>query len=90
MQSHPKPSYQRLLVIKHGAFGDIVQGFGAFASLRAGHPAAQIVLLTTLPFVELAKMMPWFDEVCLLSELLRRHGGGKAAGNWIMYIYIYI
>ena len=63
MQSHPKPSSQRLLVIKHGAFGDIVQGFGAFASLRAGHPAAQIVLLTTLPFVELAKMMPWFDEV---------------------------
>ena len=63
MQSNPTPFFQRLLVIKHGAFGDIVQGFGAFASLRAGHPAAQIVLLTTSPFVELAKMMPWFDEV---------------------------
>ena len=63
MQSNPQPSPQRLLVIKHGALGDIVQGFGAFASLRAGHPAAHIVLLTTAPFVALAKMMPWFDEV---------------------------
>ncbi len=63
MQSYPTLSSQRILVIKHGAFGDIVQGFGAFASLRAGHPAAQIVLLTTSPFVELAKMMPWFDKV---------------------------
>ena len=63
MQSNSTPSPQRLLVIKHGALGDIVQGFGAFASLRAGHPAAHIALLTTSPFVELAKMMPWFDEV---------------------------
>ena len=63
MRSNPTKTFQRLLVIKHGALGDIVQGFGAFASLRAGPPAAQIVLLTTSPFVELAKMMPWFDEV---------------------------
>ena len=63
MQPNATPSPQRLLVIKHGALGDIVQGFGAFASLRAGHPAAHIALLTTSPFVELAKMMPWFDEV---------------------------
>ena len=63
MLPNPTSSLQRLLVIKHGAFGDIVQGFGAFASLRAGHPGAQIVLLTTSPFVEFAKTMPWFDEV---------------------------
>ena len=36
MQTNPTPSPQRLLVIKPGALGDIVQGFGAFASLRAG------------------------------------------------------
>ena len=68
MQSNPKPSLQRLLVIKHGALGDIVQGFGAFASLRAGHPAAHVALLTTSPFVEMAKMMPWFDEVLVDSR----------------------
>ena len=63
MQSNPTPSPQRLLVIKHGALGDIVQGFGAFVSLRAGHPTAHIALLTASPFIEFAHMMPWFDEV---------------------------
>ena len=56
-------SPQSLLVIKHGALGDIVQGFGAFASLRHGHPTAHISLLTTPAFAELAGMMPWFDQV---------------------------
>jgi ADP-heptose:LPS heptosyltransferase len=65
MQANLKTPSQRLLVIKHGALGDIVQGFGAFASLRAGHPDAHIALLTTAPFVELAHMMPWFDEVLI-------------------------
>ena len=63
MQAEPKTPSGKLLVIKHGALGDIVQGFGAFASLRAGHPDAHIAFLTTAPFVELAHMMPWFDEV---------------------------
>ncbi len=54
---------KRLLVIKHGALGDIVQGFGAFASLRYGNPNAHIALLTTPPFSDLALMTPWFDEV---------------------------
>ncbi len=65
MQSSPTLSPQRLLVIKHGALGDLVQGFGAFASLRAGYTDAHIALLTTSPFVELADMMPWFDEVLI-------------------------
>lgn len=63
MHATPKSSSKRLLVIKHGALGDLVQGFGAFASLRYGQPQAHIALLTTPPFVELAGMMPWFDEV---------------------------
>ena len=63
MQTNPKTASRRLLVVKHGALGDVVQGFGAFASLRAGHPDAHIALLTSAPFVELANMMPWFDEV---------------------------
>ena len=54
---------ERILVIKHGALGDIVQGLDAFASLRAGCPNAHIALLTTPAFASLAAMMPWFDEV---------------------------
>ena len=54
---------KRVLVIKHGALGDMVQGFDAFAGLRAGLPDAQLALLTTPLFLDLARRMPWFDEV---------------------------
>ena len=53
----------RILVIKHGALGDMVQGFDAFAGLRAGRPDARITLLTSPPFAGLMALTPWFDEV---------------------------
>lgn len=53
----------KILVIKHGALGDIIQGLDAFASLRAGNRGAYIALMTSSGFVSLAKMMPWFDVV---------------------------
>ena len=53
----------RILVIKHGALGDIVQALDSFASLREGNPDAHIALMTTPGFDAFAKMMPWFDEV---------------------------
>ncbi|HZF77066.1 MAG TPA: glycosyltransferase family 9 protein [Acetobacteraceae bacterium] len=53
----------RILVIKLGAFGDVVQSFPAFAAIRAHHRDAHITLLTTAPFVALAEASPWFDEV---------------------------
>ena len=53
----------KILVIKHGALGDIVQGLDAFASLRAGNSQAYIALMTSPGFVSLAEMMPWFDDV---------------------------
>jgi len=52
-----------ILVIKHGALGDMVQGFDAFAGLRAGRSDARITLLTSPPFAGLMAMTPWFDEV---------------------------
>jgi ADP-heptose:LPS heptosyltransferase len=55
--------HRRILVIKHGALGDIVQALDAFASLRAGNPHAHITLMTSPVFLSLAKMMPWFDQV---------------------------
>lgn len=53
----------RILVIKLGALGDFVQAFGAFASIRAAFPDASLTLLTTAPFVDLARTTPWFDEI---------------------------
>jgi ADP-heptose:LPS heptosyltransferase len=54
---------RRILVIRLGAFGDMMQSFPAFAAIRAHHPGAHITLLTTAPFVQLAEASPWFDEV---------------------------
>ena len=54
---------QTILIIKLGALGDFVLAFGPFASIRAARPGARIVLLTTRPFVELARASPWFDEI---------------------------
>ncbi|WP_137125121.1 glycosyltransferase family 9 protein [Roseomonas sp. HF4] len=54
---------RRILVIRLGAFGDFAQSFPAFAAIRAHHRGARITLLTTRPFVDLARASPWFDEV---------------------------
>lgn len=55
----------RILVIKLGALGDIVQAMGAAQAIRDFHRGAQIVLLTTRPYAELMRRAPYFDEVWL-------------------------
>ena len=52
-----------VLVIRHGALGDLCLSFAPFAAIRAHHPTARITLLTTQPFVSLAQASPWFDRV---------------------------
>ena len=54
---------EKILVIKLGALGDFVQAMGPAAAIRAHHKGAAITLLTTAPFVELARAAPYFDEV---------------------------
>ncbi|TLU72313.1 glycosyltransferase family 9 protein [Lichenicoccus roseus] len=53
----------RILIIKLGALGDLVQSFAPFAAIRRHHPGAHLALLTTRPFVALCEASPWFDEV---------------------------
>jgi ADP-heptose:LPS heptosyltransferase len=55
----------RILVIKLSALGDVVMSIGAFQAIRAHHPGAEIVLLTTPPYAALAKASGCFDEVWL-------------------------
>jgi ADP-heptose:LPS heptosyltransferase len=55
----------RILVIKHGALGDFVQALGPFMAIRGHHLDAEIVLLTTPPFAELARASGCFDDVWL-------------------------
>jgi ADP-heptose:LPS heptosyltransferase len=58
----------RILVIKLSALGDFVQAMGPFAAIRRHHPVAQITLLTTRPFADLARQSPYFDEVWIDSR----------------------
>ncbi len=58
----------KILIIKHGALGDIVLAFGAFAAIRAAHRQAEISLLTTAPFAPFLRASPWFDHVVIDSR----------------------
>jgi ADP-heptose:LPS heptosyltransferase len=53
----------RILVIKLGALGDFVQALGPAAAIRRHHQDAEITLLTTAPYAELARAAPYFDRV---------------------------
>lgn len=55
-------SHHRILVIRLGALGDLTLCMKAFHDIRAAHPRAQIALLTMPPFVDFARVMPWFDQ----------------------------
>ncbi|HTZ78958.1 MAG TPA: glycosyltransferase family 9 protein [Stellaceae bacterium] len=53
----------RILVIKLGALGDIVQAMGPAAAIRLHHPGAEIVLLTTDAYAGFLADAPYFDEI---------------------------
>lgn len=56
----PRP---RILVIKLGALGDLVQALGPAAAIRLHHADAEIVLLTSDPFAGFLADAPYFDEI---------------------------
>lgn len=56
---HPK----KILVIRHGAFGDIVKSLGAFQVIANNHSQDHITLLTTPPFKEFCKKTGFFTAI---------------------------
>lgn len=54
---------ERILVIKLGALGDLVQAIGPFQAIRAHHLDAHLTLLTGEAFEGFAREMAIFDEV---------------------------
>lgn len=54
---------ERILIIKHGALGDIILATGPMKAIRAHHPHAHIVLLTTRPYAAMMAQAPFVDEV---------------------------
>ncbi len=61
----PSPSAEKILLIRHGAFGDIVQTDGALRDIRARFPHAETVLLTTAPFRKLMARCPHIDRILI-------------------------
>ena len=59
----PPLKSNKILVIKHGALGDILQAMDAFASIREAHSGDHLAVLTTPPFVEFLRDAPYFDAV---------------------------
>ena len=70
---------QKVLVIKLGGVGDMVLAFPAFERIRQAHPRAKITLLTTDPFVALARSSPFFNAV-------EADGAPKDPGHWTALI----
>jgi ADP-heptose:LPS heptosyltransferase len=54
---------KRIRVIKLGALGDFVQAMGPAAAIRVHHKDAEITLLTSAAFAEIAQRSPYFDHV---------------------------
>ena len=52
-----------ILVIKHGALGDMVLASGVMKAIRARHPHAHLILLTTKPYASLMQPSGWFDDI---------------------------
>jgi len=53
----------RVLVVKLGAFGDVLLADGALRDIRAFHPRAEIAVLTAPPFRRLFEACPHVDRV---------------------------
>jgi len=57
-----KPPHH-ILIIKHGALGDLILATGPMKAIRRHHPQAHITLLTTKPFAGLMQDCPFIDEI---------------------------
>ena len=53
---------KNILIIKHGALGDLIQADGIFKSIRHHHKNANIFLLTSQKFIDLMSMCPYVDD----------------------------
>jgi ADP-heptose:LPS heptosyltransferase len=55
----------KILVIKHGALGDIIIATGAFKAIREHHKGDSITLLTTRAYAEFLRRSGFFDDVII-------------------------
>lgn len=70
---------ERVLVLKLGAFGDLVLADGALQDIRAHHPRAHVTLLTRAPYAALMRECPWVDAVAVDDNAPRWRPGAMLA-----------
>ncbi|SLN23576.1 glycosyltransferase family 9 protein [Oceanibacterium hippocampi] len=63
----------RILVIRHGALGDVVMALWPATAIRRAHPDAHITLLTSSPYRALAERSGLFDAVWIDDRLRPWH-----------------
>jgi ADP-heptose:LPS heptosyltransferase len=54
---------ENVLVVKLGAFGNIILSLAAFAAIRQHHAGARISVLTSRTYADWLRTFPYFDEV---------------------------
>lgn len=54
---------KHILIIKHGALGDVIQCEGALHDIREAHPHARITALTEPAYAKILERCPWVDTV---------------------------
>ena len=60
-----------ILIIKHGSLGDIAQISGVLKDIREEHANSKILILTTIPYVELLSICPYINGVLVDKRLPR-------------------
>lgn len=58
-------SRQNILVVKLGAFGNIILSLAAFAAIRQHHAGARISVLTSEAYADWLRSFPYFDDVLI-------------------------
>ena len=53
----------KILAIRHGALGDVIQALAPLQAIRRHHPDAHLVGLTGSAFADLWRASGWFQEV---------------------------
>lgn len=71
---------RRVLVIKLGALGDVIQALGPMQAIRRHHADDDITLLTTAPYAPLGEACGWFDRVWIDD----RPGLGRLGALWAL------
>lgn len=54
---------KQILIIKHGALGDIIQSVGILMDIRCHYPDCKLTLLTEPTYLQLMKRCPYIDHI---------------------------